>query len=722
MSTSSVFSANWYRVSQLHPGLKPQVALTRHVYRDEIWYVLQDNGSGRQHRLNQHAYAIVGRMTGKATMQEIWQQAVNEFGDDAPSQPEVIELLAKLHQNELVRTEVTPNIAELFRTRADRSRKERNSKLNPFAFRVTLFDPDPLLTAMAPIARLLFKSWAVLLWLFAIGLALAGVATHWQELSSYSVSHLTTPRMILVMWLMYPVLKAVHELAHGLALKVWGGESHDFGVTLMLLMPVPYIDCSSASSFAEKHRRVAVSLIGIATELLFASVATGVWIYASNGLVREIAFALMVIGGVSTVLFNANPLMKFDGYHALSDWIEIPGMAARGQQLVDYHIKRRIFGSKEVQPPSHLGNERVWLLGYAMAAWCYKILVTFGVIAWLIGVSVALSVAAALWFVIALVILPLGKLGWYAWKSSEVKRSRLRAIGSFGLAVGALFALVFVAPIPSVTSAQGIVWLPEEARVRAATEGFVKKVLVQDGQLVAAGDVLLELEDPAVASEYEKLLARLEGLNSGYLAMLVKNASQAALIAEDVHRTQAEIARIEQRTEQLKVVSAGTGRLVWPQPQNLLGKFVLRGALVAHVVPNNQWQVRVVLAQNNVAQITQKTQGVMVRSAEHDSEPFAASLTTQTPSAVRELPSPILGDRAGGVFVTDPNDQNGVKTMDPVFVLDLKVPGKQLERLGERVFVRFDHGESTLASVWSRRVHQVFLKALGAERNVLAGI
>ncbi len=168
-------------------------------------------------------------------------------------------------------------------------------------------------------------------------------------------------------------------------------------------------------------------------------------------------------------------------------------------------------------------------------------------------------------------------------------------------------------------------------------------------------------------------------------------------------------------------MSTATGRLVLPQSQNLPGKFASKGTLIAHVIPNNQWQVRVVLAQQDVAQVRHATQAVFVRPIQPGAEHFIAQLGSQAPSAVRELPSPALGDRAGGTFLTDPNDQQGVKTMDPVFVLDLAVPSQQLERLGERVHVRFDHGQSTLAQQWSHRVHQVFLKALGAERPLLAG-
>jgi putative peptide zinc metalloprotease protein len=721
MAVGSVFSSHWYRIAQLHPGLKSHVSVNRHVYREEVWYVLQDTATGRQHRLNQHSYALVGRMNGRLSVQEIWEQVVQELGDSAPTQPEVITLVGKLHQAELIRTEVTPNVAELFRARDVRERKERTSKLNPFAFRVTLFDPDPVLEYLAPFAKYFLKSWAVVLWLIAVAGALGLVATNWPELRQYGATHLTTPRMILVMWFVYPILKAVHELAHGLVLKSWGGESHDFGVTLMLLMPVPYIDCSSAAGFAEKHRRIAVSLVGIAVEVLVAAFACVIWLYASDGVIREIAFALMFIGGVSTIIFNANPLMKFDGYHALADAVEIPGLAARSQQMIDFKLKTKLLGATELVEVAHLPEERPWLFGYGVCAFVYKFVVTIGIVSWLLGVSVALALAASAWFVIAMLVLPLAKLAWFAWSSPQVRRARLRAVASVGFVVMALGYIMFGMPIPHVTAAQGVVWLPEDARVRARNDGFITRVLQRDGDRINVGDVIVEMEDPNLSNEQQKLQARLDGLQANYYAAMVKSPAQGALLAEDLGRLNAEIAALARRAEQLRILSTANGRLVLPQAQNLPGKFASKGSLIAHVIPDNKWQVRVVLAQQDVAQVRHATQSVFVRPLQSGAPQFVARLGSQAPSAVRELPSPALGDRAGGIFLTDPNDQQGVKTLDPVFVLDLAVPSQQLERLGERVHVRFDHGQSTLAQQWSHRAHQVFLKALGAERPLLAG-
>jgi putative peptide zinc metalloprotease protein len=190
---------------------------------------------------------------------------------------------------------------------------------------------------------------------------------------------------------------------------------------------------------------------------------------------------------------------------------------------------------------------------------------------------VALALIASAWFVIAMVAIPLAKLAWFAWSSPQVRRARLRAVASVSLLILALSYVMFGLPIPHVTAAQGVVWLPEDARVRSRNDGFIARVLVRDGDRVTTGDVIAEMEDPTLTNEQQKMQARLEGLQANYFAAMVKSPAQGALLAEDLARLKAEIAALDRRAEQLRIVSTATGRLVLPQSQNLPGKFASKG-------------------------------------------------------------------------------------------------------------------------------------------------
>ena len=711
---SNTFSEHWYRVAKLHPRLRSHVQMDRHCYRDEIWHVLKDPVSGRQHRLNPLGYRIVARLDGRLSVQEIWELAVAEAGDDAPTQPETIALLAQLHAGELIQSESAPDVAELFDRADQRRARERRQRFNPLSLRVGLFDPTRILNTLAPLAALFLKGWAIWAWLALVVTALSLLAPQAAVLGSYASVHLSTPRMLLIFWLVYPLIKALHEFAHALAVKVWGGEVHEMGISLLMLMPVPYVDASAAAGFRERHRRVLVSLMGILAETTMAALAALVWLNVADGVLREAAFATMLIGGVSTLLFNGNPLLRFDAYHALADAIESPGLAPRSTAYWRYLARRWLLGVADARPPTVARRERRWLLGYGLAAGVYRWFVATLVVAWLASVHLLLGALAGAWFLVMVLARPAWALLAYVRSSAEMQGRRLRGAVFVALAWVAPAWLVFAMPFPDGTRAEGVVWVPEQAQVRSLGEGFIEQVLVRDGQDVAAGDVIVQLRDPALDADLERVQARLRGLDVAYHNALFRAPAQANGVEQEIRRAQAERERVEQRIAALAVRCAVAGKLALAHAQDLPGVYLARGTLVAYVLASEQTSVRVVVSQADVARLQQRPGAIAVRLADAQGQPIKAALGAQAPAALRQLPSAALGDRAGGSIPTDPADEQGLRTLEPLFTLDLTLAQHGLERVGTRAWVRFDHGSSPLAQQWLHRLQQLFIGQFSA--------
>ena len=718
---STTFSDHWYRVAHLHPRLRSHVKIDRHCYRGEIWHVLKDPISGRQHRLNQLGYRIVARLDGRLSVQQVWDCAVAEAGDAAPTQPETIALLAQLHDGELIQSEATPDVAELF-DRADRRRdRARKERLNPLAMRVALFDPTRWLDALLPLAALFLRRWAVWAWLALMLTVLVLLAPQAAALKAYGALHLSTPRLLLTLWLAYPVIKALHEFAHALAVRHWGGEVREMGISLQMLMPVPYVDASSAAGFRERHRRVLVSLMGVLAETTLAALAALLWLAASDGVLREAAFATMLIGGVSTLLFNGNPLLRFDAYYALADAIESPGLAPRALAYWRYLMRRHLMGVASALPPAVAPRERRWLLGYGLASTIYRHVVAVVIVGWLVGVHWALGALAAAWFLFSVLARPAWKLLNYVRSAPELTGHRSRATAWASLAFALPLLLLFVMPVPDGTRAEGVVWVPEQAQVRSEGEGFIDSVAVHDGQDVAPGDLIVQLRDPALDVELERVQARLRGLDAAYQSALFQQPAQANAVGQEVERAQAEQARIEARIAALAVRCAVAGRVALPHAQDLPGSYLARGALVAYVLADQRASVRVVVSQADVARVQQRPGPIEVRLADAQATSFSAQLRAQTPAALRRLPSAALGDRAGGAVVTDPADPEGLRTLEPLFTFDLVVPQRAMERVGGRAWVRFDHGSRPLAQQWLLRLRQLFIGQFTAVAEVAAG-
>ncbi len=267
----SLHSQHWYRVADLQPQLGPHVRVLRHVYRGERWFVLQDQLSGRHHRLNALAYEFVARMDGERSVDALWQALFATLGDDTPGQDELIHILSQLIDASLVQCELPPESAAILRRRDASRRQHRAAMLNPLSFRVPLWDPDAFLIRSLPALRWALRPATGLLWL-ALVLSAALVAfTHSDELIRHAASYTLTPRYLLLLWLCYPLIKALHELAHAYTVRTFGGEVHEMGVSFMLLLPVPYVDASAASAFPDKRRRMLVDAAGIAVELLVAA-------------------------------------------------------------------------------------------------------------------------------------------------------------------------------------------------------------------------------------------------------------------------------------------------------------------------------------------------------------------------------------------------------------------------------------------------------------------
>ena len=244
------------------------------MYREDNWYILRDESSGRHHRFNEAAYNFIKLINGKRTVNQIWETMQDELGDDAPTQDEVINLLGQLHYADHLLSDLTPDVEELIDRRSKQRKKLLLSRIgNPLAIRIPLVDPDRVLTRWMPFARPFFTKTAAVIGLIIMLFALLEMTRHWSLISNHATEHALSPSNLLIIWFVYPFIKGIHELGHGFAVKKWGGEVHELGIMLLVMMPVPYVDASAASSFRSKQRRMIVGAAGIIVELLLASIA-----------------------------------------------------------------------------------------------------------------------------------------------------------------------------------------------------------------------------------------------------------------------------------------------------------------------------------------------------------------------------------------------------------------------------------------------------------------
>lgn len=704
----SLFSPHWYRFAESTPRLLAGVTVRHQHYRDEAWYVLLSTTTSRQYRINRRAYQFIGRCDGHLTVEHIWDDLLETMQDEAPTQEEIIGLLTRLAEEGLVDYGATPN----FSGQRGRLRKRRHRGFpNPLAFRVPLGDPSRLLDRLEVVAKWMFHPAALWLWIAVVGLATISAAAHWDALRLHAETWMGTPRHLFLAWLAYPFIKALHELGHALAVRHWGGAVHDTGVGLFMLTPAPYVDASASAGFRRRHQRATVAAMGVAVELALAAFALFVWLEVQPGLVRDLAFVTMMIASVSTLAFNGNPLMTFDAYHVLCDALDLPNLAARSRRWWQLQLQRAVFGAERVAPMHVTDGERGWLLAYAPLSWSWRVVVAAAIVLWVGHWSVILGLLVGAYSLVTVVALPMigAARGLVRAAPDASRRSRAgRMVGAIGLAIVVACCAV---PLPFRTSAWGIVQLPDQSHARPGTDGFITAFAARDGDRVTPGQLLLTLHDPALTTERDRLQSRLVGLQANRFDAMLGDNRETGNLQEELLRVRGELAQVESRIAQLEVRSHTAGVFVMPHQDDLLGTWTQRGATLGYVLDGRTAGVRAAVPESDAALIREGHRSIEVRLAESAGDTVEARLVRDVPAATNELPSPALGDRGGGPHVTDPSDEHGVRTTEPVVVIDLALPPDRVpERVGGRVRVRFDHGMEPIAVQAYRRLRQLFLQ------------
>jgi len=714
--TESLFSASWYRVAELRPRLRSHAVIHRHRYRGRIWYVLQDRSTGRFHRFSPVANFVIGLMDGRRTLREIWDIACVRLGDDAPTQDDLIGVLTSLHRADVLQTDAPPDLQELHErnVRQERIRLKQYIQ-NPLALRFPLFDPDRLLNRLAPAVRGLFGWGGALLWLAVVGWALVLMGSHWNELTKDITDRVLAAENLLLMGLVFPVAKLIHEFGHALAVKWKGGEVHEMGVMLLIFMPLPYVDASASIAFREKRERMLVGAAGMLSELFLAALAMFVWVNVEQGLVRALAYNVMVIAGVSTLVFNINPLLRFDGYYILSDWLEIPNLAQRANAYLGYLVRRYPFGVRSAAAPETAPGERPWFVFYSIASFIYRMFVMLSIAVMLAEQYFVVGVLLALWSLYTMLVQPLATKAAYLFSGPELRGKRFQALTAVTLSSLIVAAIVVWVPAPSWTRTEGVAVAPLNAHLRAGADAFIKAVVAKPNQSVKAGDVLIVTEDPELLARVELLEAQLREQHARYAAAYEERV-QMNMIRDEIGHIEERLRSARRRAADLVIRSPQDGIFVMAQSSDAPGRFVHRGEVLAYVLDYAKIAVQVVVPQGEVDLVRKMTRHVELRRVERIPEVLTAQVKRVVPAATSQLPNLALSAQGGGEVTLnhhagDPGSAAEPRTATPLFIFELELAGReQLQSLGSRIYVRFERVPEPLGAQWYRAARGLLLK------------
>jgi len=667
-------------------------------------------------RINGRAYTILGRLDGNLTLEEVLEHTNEDKTKEPLSTDEVGALIGQLNAAELLRGGLPVNARDLHRQHKDQlRRKRRRSLMNPMSIKIPLFDPDRLLNAMAPLARVLFSREGFWLWMLVVLSAFILGLAHAQELANEVTAIKLSPQQLITLWLIYPAVKALHELGHGLALKAWGGEVHETGLNLLMFMPVPYVDATASWSFRDKWRRMVVGSAGIFVELFLAALALFLWLAVEPGMVKEAALNVILIATLSSLLFNGNPLLRYDGYYVFEDWLEIPNLASRAKRYYYYLIQKYLLKVETAQSPVTAKGETGWFLFYGLASPLYSLSILLGITLYLADSFIVVGTVLAVWVVTMRLVIPLVKGIHFLTVDKALEAHRKRGVFLM-LALLLLVISVLSVPVPTITNTQGIVWTRDGSQVIAGTSGLVSKVLVTSGEQVTSDQPIWQLVDPEIMARQQGLQARIDELNAEILEQWSQNRVKTAMLQDDLRAVKTESEWVSKQIARLSIRSHIDGVFVSAESGSPIGRFVHQGEILGHIIRPDNMLIRAVVPQSRIGLLESYATSADCLLADDLDNDLHSEIIHETPKATSTLPSPALGTRGGGMLAIDPGNGAGTKLLKPVFQIDLSLPEDiRPTQIGGRVYVRLDHGSLPIGEQIVLYFDQLFLRHLYAK-------
>ncbi|MCC7147404.1 MAG: hypothetical protein IT443_13240 [Phycisphaeraceae bacterium] len=722
------FSELWYRVCDLHPRLRPSVQTYRQAFRGQMYHVLRDPSDNQFFRVDDAAYHFVALLDGKRTVAEVWRACNDHLGDRAPTQGETIQLLGQLYASNLLLGDMPPDSQGMFERYRKRVRREIGGfMMNLLFVRIPLVDPDHLLDRWLPIARWAFTWPGLAVWALLVLAGLVSLVGRTDELSS-GASNILDPNNLLLLYLSFAVVKALHELGHGFSCKKYGvdtgtgGEVHTIGLMFLVFMPVPYVDASSASAFRSKWQKAVVGAAGMYVELAVAAIAAIIWSQTSQGgsafvhAVHAISYNVMFIASVSTLLFNGNPLLRYDGYYILADLLEIPNLSQRSRDYLYYLVRRYVFGVRRPMNPARSRGERAWLAVYAVTSTIYRVFISIAIFLFVAKQFFIFGMLLAFGAVIGWVFVPLSKFSRYLLTHGELSRVRSRAAWA---TLGGLAFLVLslgVIPVPDRARAQGVVEPRSLAVIHMEANGFITGYLPSNSLVEADDGPLVSAADEELVAQHKSLQAEYHQTEVERRKQSTKDMAAVQVLDERLEFLRKQIAFVQDKIESLRIKAPVAGEWISPEIDALRGSFAKEGDMVGLVASTDDLLIRVVADQNLGPRIAQEAglgSQVDVRLRARPDISFTGRVEKLLPAGQKQLPSAALGYLAGGATEVDMKDPKGLTAAEPFFEVVIR-PDPLAEGLhllsGQRVVVRFHMPPKPLAvQVW-HAFRQLFQK------------
>lgn len=680
--------------------MRPDLEMEQQTFQGRRCWIIKDPLALKYFRFEEEEQFLLQALDGQKSAEQVIALFETRFAPQRLSSQELHQLLGQLHRSNLLISDRAGQGEQLYQ-RSEKSRRKlfRQQLANPLAIRFRGYDPTALLDWLEPRTRWLFSG-PVFFLVILLGIAaLSLVFCNFEQFQSRlpRMQEFFAGRNWLGLTIVLAFTKVLHEFGHALACRRFGGQCHEMGAMLLVFTPCLYANVTDSWMLPDKWKRITISAAGIYVELFLASLATFVWWSSQPGLVNQLALNIMFVCSTGTLLFNANPLMKYDGYYILADWLETPNLRQKSSALVANTLSRWLAGLPGRTDP-FLPNRKRWIFwSYALAAAVYRVFVTVAIFWFLYrllepwGLKILGQILAVV-AISSLLVPPMRQA--YRFLSTPgrwttVNRPRL-AIAS-GI-VCLLISLLLFLPLPHDVRCSFYLQPAGARDVFVEQPGIVTEILARPGEQVAAGQPLLRLVNLELQAELVRVRKELAAAEAQLRLAQTWGSSDesisaqvpAARAAYEAAATQ--VARLQTEVERLTVVAPVAGTLLPaqrrpsqnPHEMRLVkwdGQPLQTGRTGCYLEPQTKlgsitntpgnYEAVLLVSQEDSEWIT-ANQTVKLWIRELPSQVIRASTSNLSVQPVANIPRP-LATRHGGEIPTESDSQNEEVPLTPTY-------------------------------------------------------
>jgi putative peptide zinc metalloprotease protein len=666
----------WSNIKNVVFSTRSSVGFSRHSFRGELQYVVSDEAENKHFKINARTYKILQALDGNLSANEVFESIRGDKKLQVTQEDVLTVIRLAASRGILSSSQFSASLNVVRQQKKKKRQMNKQMFMNLLFMKIPIFSPNRLLKLLYLVC---FPFLSVLaFWVYAAFFLIGSyfVYTRWEYFVDSANGILSLSNLGWV-YVLIVLSKLLHELAHGLTCVKYGKQVTIFGIMLMVFTPLPYVDVSSIWSLSDKHKRILVTAAGMISDLFLGSISAIIWIYTSEGLIHTLAYNMVFIAVVSTFLFNINPLIRFDGYHMLCDYLEIPNLQQKANQSVKYLWSKYVGKDPNAQDKSSSRKEFIICVVYAVASYIYRILLMAGIIFFISKKFLILGyilAAVSLIFYLFTPIVKGVKSILFDMSSKKVKNNYIRFVAISFVFIVCLFVFI---PMPYAFRSEGVISAHKHSNVYTQISGDFVKVHVTSGSYVKEGQVLVTLNNDEAKRKLELLDLKIAETKQS-IRKFHNNPTQY-LRAEESYKFYAKQRdTLEDQLKSLRVTAPIDGRFVYADLGYLVSAYLESGTNIGMIIDDSQYVFKSVVTQDNVSTLfSDEYVKANMKIAGMEDHTYPMQKIVAIPEGQIDLPSAALGILGGGEIMVDQQEGQGRKSKETFFEVRFSLEGEE---------------------------------------------